>query len=52
MESRIKKLLSEINEFTATDKPALETFRLRFISKKGTIAALFEELKHAQETKG
>lgn len=45
METRIQQLLKEVNEYTATDKPALEAFRLRFISKKGAISELFEEMK-------
>src|SRR5690348_9824672 len=45
MESRINALLKEVNEFSAADKPALESFRLKFISKKGAVAELFEELK-------
>jgi phenylalanyl-tRNA synthetase alpha chain len=45
MESRINNLQKEVKEFSATDKPALESFRLKFISKKGAIADLFEELK-------
>ena len=45
MEQRINDLLKEVTEYTATDKPALEAFRLRFISKKGVISELFEEMK-------
>jgi phenylalanyl-tRNA synthetase alpha chain len=45
MEQQIQDLLQEIANFSATDKPSLESFRLRFISKKGAVAELFEELK-------
>lgn len=45
MEERIQKLLSEIQSFTASDRETLEKFRLKFISKKGEINELFEELK-------
>lgn len=45
MESRIQNLLTEVNEFTAPDKAALDSYRLKFISKKGAIAELFEEMK-------
>ncbi len=45
MEERIKKLLEEVAVFTAANKEAVENFRLKFISRKGTITELFEELK-------
>jgi phenylalanyl-tRNA synthetase alpha chain len=45
MESRIKDLLQEIVHFAARDKQALETFRMKYISKKGAISELFEQLK-------
>lgn len=45
MEEKIQALLKEVAEYTAADKPALEAFRMRFISKKGAIGDLFEGLK-------
>jgi phenylalanyl-tRNA synthetase alpha chain len=45
MEEKIKNLVSEIQAFTARDKQGLENFRLKFISKKGQVSELFEELK-------
>ena len=45
MEEKIKSLHKEILEFSAKDKQAIENFRLRYISKKGVLADLFEELK-------
>src|SRR5690606_11219494 len=45
MEDSIKTLLEEISSFTATDKQSLEAFRLKYISKKGAISQLFDELK-------
>jgi len=45
MEEQIQKLLEEVNAYAAKGKQELETFRLKFISKKGVIAELFEELK-------
>lgn len=45
MEDRIKKLLDEVASFTANSKEAVETFRLKYISRKGSISELFEELK-------
>jgi phenylalanyl-tRNA synthetase alpha chain len=45
MQTRIQNLLEEVNQFNATDKQAVETFRLKYISKKGAIGELFDEMK-------
>ncbi len=45
METRIQNLLNEVSEFVASDRQGLEIFRLKYISKKGVIGELFEELK-------
>ena len=45
MEDRIKALLEEVEAFTAQSKETLENFRLRYISRKGAITELFDELK-------
>jgi phenylalanyl-tRNA synthetase alpha chain len=45
MEERIQRLLSEVKEYLAKDKKDLEAFRLRYISKKGEISELFDELR-------
>lgn len=45
MQELITKLSNELNQVTTTTKDSLEAFRLRFISKKGQIAQLFEEFK-------
>lgn len=45
MEKRIQNLLKEVSEYTAADKQALESYRLKYISKKGAITELFEEMK-------
>lgn len=47
MEERIQALLKEISEYQATDKESIEAYRLKFISKKGVLSNLFEELKQA-----
>ncbi len=44
---QVKGLLAEIESWSAANKQELEAFRLRFISKKGEIAALFDALKTA-----
>jgi phenylalanyl-tRNA synthetase alpha chain len=45
MEDRIANLLREVEAFAGTSRETVEAFRLKFISKKGTLAALFDELK-------
>lgn len=45
MKDQINTLLEEISAFKTTSKQEVENFRLRFISKKGVIADLFESLK-------
>ena len=45
MEDKIQSLLDEINSFSAKTKNEIEAFRLKFISKKGVVAEMFEELK-------
>lgn len=45
MEDRIKRLLEEVSAFKAETKDAVESFRLKFTSKKGAITELFEEMK-------
>lgn len=53
MEDKIKQLLSEVESFTATVKDDVETFRLKYLSKKGIIPSLFGEMKNvaAEERK-
>ncbi|MFZ1806807.1 MAG: phenylalanine--tRNA ligase subunit alpha [Cyclobacteriaceae bacterium] len=45
MEERLKKIEVELQNFVSDTKDSLESFRLRFISKRGQIAQLFEEFK-------
>ncbi|HET9488038.1 MAG TPA: phenylalanine--tRNA ligase subunit alpha [Chryseosolibacter sp.] len=45
MQDHIQNLLKEIREFTASGKQSLETYRLKYLSKKGEISELFEQLK-------
>ena len=45
MEERIHRLLNEVKAYFAQDKKDLEAFRMKYISKKGEISELFEELK-------
>jgi phenylalanyl-tRNA synthetase alpha chain len=45
MEERIQQLLSEVKSYLARDKKELEAFRLKYISKKGEISELFDQLR-------
>lgn len=45
MIDRINRLIDEIKSFQATSKEDTEAFRLKYLSKKGLIAQLFEEFK-------
>jgi phenylalanyl-tRNA synthetase alpha chain len=45
MEERIHRLLDEVKAYFAEDKKDLEAFRMKYISKKGEISELFDELK-------
>lgn len=42
---QVKELLEQINQSAVSNKNQLEEFRLKFISKKGLITGLFENLK-------
>ena len=46
MKDRIEALARDISAFQASDEKELEDFRLRFISRKGLLSALFEEFKN------
>lgn len=48
MLEQIKTLQAEIAHFQAKDQAALEAFRQQFIAKKGTVAALFADLKSVE----
>ncbi len=45
MEEKVSSLRSEIEGFNGTTPAHTEEFRLRYISKKGAVSQLFEELK-------
>ena len=46
MLDQVKVISEEISQYTVASKEELEQFRLRYISRKGVITALFEELKN------
>lgn len=47
MEEKVKIIQQEVDSFLVKSKDDLEIFRLKFISKKGQLMALFDDLKLA-----
>ena len=45
MQEKIKQLLDEISSINVNTPPDLESFRLKYLSKKGLITELFEEFR-------
>lgn len=45
MKTKIAQLLEEVKSFNADNKDALENFRIKYLSKKGAIPALFNDFK-------
>lgn len=45
MKNKIDELLNEIETFTANTKEHVEEFRIKILSKKGKLTALFEDFK-------
>jgi len=45
MLSQLNELEKEVNSFLITDRDELENFRLKFLSRKGLLSSLFEDLK-------
>ncbi|MEO6904131.1 MAG: phenylalanine--tRNA ligase subunit alpha [Bacteroidia bacterium] len=45
MKNQIEELLNEINAFKANGKEQVEEFRIKLLSKKGKITALFDDFK-------
>lgn len=45
MQEKIEALLREISSYSSVDKQGVESFRLKYISKKGVVGELFENLK-------
>ena len=50
MLENINNLFLELSEITVADQEELESFRLRFLSKKGLISKLFEDFKDVPAT--
>lgn len=45
MIEQIKKYLEEVNQFSSTDAKEIETFRIKYLGKKGILTDLFAEFK-------
>ncbi len=45
MKERIKQLLDEVKSLQVATKEDLETVRIKYLSKKGEISALFNDFK-------
>ena len=45
MKEKIEQILHEVKDFQAESKEALEEFRIKYLSKKGVIPALFADFK-------
>ena len=46
MLDKVKELIGEVTAFNATTKDEIETFRIKFLSKKGLLNDLFDEFKN------
>jgi len=46
VQEKIQEILSEIEQFQASTKEALENFRIKLLSKKGDISILFDNFKN------
>ena len=46
MKEKIEQILSEVKQFQAENKEALENFRITYLSKKGIIPSLFADFKN------
>ena len=46
MLQKITNLLSEVSSFSVKNASELESFRLKYLSKKGLLSDLFEDFKN------
>ena len=46
MLDKVKELIGEVTAFNATTKDEIETFRIKFLGKKGLLNDLFVEFKN------
>jgi phenylalanyl-tRNA synthetase alpha chain len=50
MLQKIAELINEVTALSVTDQESLESFRLKYLSKKGLISDLFEDFKNIPNT--
>src|SRR3954464_9123064 len=48
MLEKINRLLEEVENFTAQSKEQVEEYRIKWLSKKGEVSALFDDFKNVQ----
>ena len=48
MQDKIKDLIHEIEDFSADTKEQVESFRIKYLGKKGVLADLFAEMKNIE----
>ena len=48
MQDKIRELIHEIEDFAGETKEQVETFRIKYLSKKGVLASLFAEMKNIE----
>ncbi len=46
MKNRIKQLLEEVNQLAAANQDELEALRIKYLSKKGEVSALFNDFRN------
>lgn len=46
MKERIAQLKKDIDDYQIIDQVSLESFRIAFLSKKGSVSALFDDFRH------
>ena len=46
MKNKIREILESVNNFKTDSNEELESFRIKYLSKKGIIPALFGEFKN------
>jgi phenylalanyl-tRNA synthetase alpha chain len=50
MQEKIKELIHEVENFSAATREQAETFRIKYLGKKGVLAGLFAEMKNVTES--
>jgi phenylalanyl-tRNA synthetase alpha chain len=51
MKEKIESILQEIENFSAQSKEQVEEYRIKWLSKKGKVTVLFDDLKTKRRKK-